>query len=184
MVLIMRVPLNVKKYDTENFTFFDVCTKKWKQYQTGTEFKYKNFDEFVADQQDEEESESDDQNENSYDKWQQWNKWSTNKKQGGNQYKTDFNFKQQQYKTSQESNTKSSSTRNVFRYLQILGLSSNVEQLSPHELKEAFHKHAKIWHPDRHASGKAKDDAEKRFKEGQEAYMILKKYADTLYSPV
>jgi DnaJ-class molecular chaperone len=53
-------------------------------------------------------------------------------------------------------------------YYDILGVSKNA---SAEEIKKAYRKQALEWHPDRHKDDKA--DAEKRFKEVNEAYQVL-----------
>jgi curved DNA-binding protein CbpA len=46
-------------------------------------------------------------------------------------------------------------------------------EASPEDIKAAYHRLAKQWHPDRY-TGKEKEDAEKRFRELAEAFSILK----------
>src|SRR4030043_1410563 len=53
-------------------------------------------------------------------------------------------------------------------YYDILGVSKSA---SAEEIKKAYRKQALEWHPDRHKDNK--EEAEKRFKEINEAYQVL-----------
>ena len=54
-------------------------------------------------------------------------------------------------------------------YYELLGV---LQSASSDDLKKAYRKEALKWHPDRH-SGSDKEEAEKKFKEINEAYQIL-----------
>eukprot|EP01026_Neomeris_dumetosa_P028332 TRINITY_DN2294_c0_g2_i8.p1 TRINITY_DN2294_c0_g2~~TRINITY_DN2294_c0_g2_i8.p1 ORF type:complete len:315 (-),score=45.04 TRINITY_DN2294_c0_g2_i8:237-1181(-) len=154
--------------------------KKLRQYSEGMERKYQqSFDEFVTEEM-AAEAEEERQQQDAYDdahyyqQWQQWNQW---KQKGGQKFQyndSGFKFNQQEGQ-QQQGQGQGGMEKSMVRYLQVLGIPSSINKIDPTALKEAFHKHAKVWHPDRH-HGKQKEEAEKKFKEVQEAYMILKKF--------
>jgi curved DNA-binding protein len=54
-------------------------------------------------------------------------------------------------------------------YYQVLGVERNAD---PKQIKAAYRKLARKWHPDLH-TGKKKDEAEEKFKQINEAYEVL-----------
>lgn len=55
-------------------------------------------------------------------------------------------------------------------YYDVLGVARDA---SPEEIRKAYRKQALEWHPDRHAEGSEREEAEKRFKQVSEAYEVL-----------
>eukprot|EP00899_Mesostigma_viride_P021880 jgi/Mesvir1/29694/Mv00928-RA.1 len=73
---------------------------------------------------------------------------------------------------SSSSSSSSAPGGSMAQHLKVLGLPLH-EQLTKDSLKQAFHKAAKLWHPDRHVCPVAKEDAARHFKNAAEAYEAL-----------